>query len=48
MRTDDADCPFPYSSRHFPAVHHGFERRTYAIIFADGNWKDLKQQTITI
>ncbi|MFT0395453.1 hypothetical protein [Bacteroides thetaiotaomicron] len=48
MRTDDADCPFPYSSRHFPAVHHGFERCTHAIIFADGNWKDLKQQTITI
>ena len=48
MQTDDADCPFPYSSRHFPAVHHGFERCTHAIIFADGNWKDLKQQTITI
>ena len=37
---------FPYSSRYFPAVPHGFERRTHVITFADGNRKDLKQQTI--
>ena len=47
MRTDDADFPFPYSSRYFPAVPRGFERRTHAITFADGNRKELKQQTIT-
>ena len=47
MRTDDADYLFPYSSRYFPAIPCGFERCTHAIIFADGNWKDLKQQTIT-
>ncbi len=46
MRTDEVDCSFPYCSRYFPAVHHGFERCTHAIIFADGNRKDLKQQTI--
>ncbi|WP_373825800.1 hypothetical protein, partial [Bacteroides heparinolyticus] len=48
MRTDETDCSFPDSSRYFPAVPHGFERCTHAIIFADENWKDLKQQTITI
>ena len=48
MRTDDANCLFPYSSRYTPVVPHGFERHTHAIIFADGNRKDLKQQTITI
>ena len=47
MRTDETDCSFPDSSRYFPAVPHGFERCTHAIIFADENWKDLKQQTIT-
>ena len=47
MRTDEMDCLFPYSSRHFPAVPHCFERCTYAIIFAKGSRKDLKQQTIT-
>ena len=46
MRTDDADYLFPYSSRHFPAVPRCFERRTHAITFADGNRKELKQQTI--
>ncbi len=44
----EADGSFPDCSRYFPAVPHGFERCTYAIIFADGNWKGLKQQTITI
>ncbi|EFC75547.1 MAG: hypothetical protein KIC64_05905 [Prevotella buccae] len=39
---------FPVLPETSPAVPHGFERCTYAIIFADGNWKDLKQQTITI
>ncbi|WP_180275136.1 hypothetical protein [Prevotella intermedia] len=48
MRTDETDCSFPDSSRYFRAVPHGFERCTHAIIFADENWKDLKQQTITI
>ena len=43
MRTDGTDCLFPYCSRYFPAVPHGFERRTHAITFADGNRKDLKQ-----
>lgn len=47
MRTDGTDCSFPYCSRHFPAVPHGFERRTYAITFASRNRKELKQQTIT-
>ena len=37
---------FLYSSRHFPAVPRGFERRTHAITFASRNRKELKQQTI--
>ena len=48
MRTDGTDCSFPDCSRYFPAVPHGFERHTHVITFADGNRKDLKQQTITI
>ena len=36
MRTDGTDCLFPYCSRYFPTVPCCFDRRTYAIIFADG------------
>ena len=46
MRTYDADYLFPYSSLYFPTVPCCFERRTCAIIFADVNRKNQKQQTI--
>ena len=46
MQTDGTDCSFPYCSRYFPTVPSCFERPTYAIIFADVNRKNQKQQTI--